>query len=108
MKNINDLPFCSCGCGERVTKPENKFINRHHMRINNPMKNPKVSEKVRLANIGRSKTEEEIEKIRKSCKGINKGKNNGMYGKKPHTYKKTLSAETKEKIKYINVRKISR
>lgn len=23
------LPFCECGCGEKVTKPGNKFINAH-------------------------------------------------------------------------------
>jgi hypothetical protein len=35
MKNIinnskNDLPFCECGCEERVTKLNNKYIHNHH------------------------------------------------------------------------------
>lgn len=78
---MDELPLCLCGCGGKVSKPTNKFINRHHVNINNPMKRKEVSEKVRLANIGREKSKEEIEKIKESCKGINKGSNNGMYGK---------------------------
>jgi hypothetical protein len=27
-----ELPFCECGCGLRVTKPGNRFINGHSMR----------------------------------------------------------------------------
>jgi len=29
---INELPFCACGCGERVTKKGNKYINGHNLR----------------------------------------------------------------------------
>lgn len=28
----SNLPLCKCGCGERVTKPENKYIWGHHRR----------------------------------------------------------------------------
>jgi len=27
-----ELPFCACGCGERVTKKGNKYIHGHHRR----------------------------------------------------------------------------
>lgn len=52
MIDDNNLPFCACGCGERVSKVGNKFINTHHIRVNNPMKRKEISEKVRLKNIG--------------------------------------------------------
>jgi len=28
-----ELPFCECGCGDRVTKPNNRFILGHHARV---------------------------------------------------------------------------
>jgi len=98
MKNTNELSLCACGCGHKVSKPGNKFINHHHVRLNNPMKQPDIAEKVRIKNTGRQKTKEEIEKIRNSCIGINKGRNNGMYGKRPHTYGKSLSKKTRNKL----------
>lgn len=76
----NNLPFCKCGCGQRVSKPGNSFLNHHYVKYKNPMKDKRISEKVRKQNIGRKKTEEEIEKLRISCKGINKGEKNGMFG----------------------------
>ena len=30
---LDEYPFCECGCGERVTKPHNKFILGHHTRV---------------------------------------------------------------------------
>jgi len=30
---IEDYPFCECGCGEKVSKPNNKFIIGHHPRV---------------------------------------------------------------------------
>lgn len=74
------LPFCLCGCGNRVTNPKNRFLNHHYIRYKNPMKNKLVSEKVRKKNIGRQKTKEEIRKLQESCKGINVGSKNGMFG----------------------------
>ncbi len=100
MENIN-LPFCLCGCGERVTALKNKFLNYHYIRYNNPMKNKKVSEKVRQRNIGRKKTKEEIEKLKISCKGINRREKNGMFnirGKDNPNYGKVLTKETKKRI----------
>lgn len=38
-----NLPFCACGCGERVSKNGNKFIHGHNiMGRYNPMNNPDV------------------------------------------------------------------
>ena len=81
MTNIN-LPFCLCGCGGRVKKDVNKYIDHHYIRIKNPMKNKETAMKVRLKSLGRKKTESEVQKIKQSCIGINKGSANGMYGKK--------------------------
>ena len=47
------LPFCECGCGERVTKLGNRFIHGHHIRgENNPMKNPDIAKKMSVATLG--------------------------------------------------------
>ena len=31
--SLNEYPFCECGCGERVSKPHNRFILGHHTRV---------------------------------------------------------------------------
>jgi len=65
------------------------------------MKNKEISKKVRKSNIGRKKTEEEILKLKASCKGINSGKNNGMYGvtgKDHPCFGKPKSREHKKKL----------
>ena len=37
-RSAPELPFCVCGCGGRVAKPGNRFINGHENRgVNNPM-----------------------------------------------------------------------
>lgn len=28
--NVNELPFCTCGCGKRVSRSGNKYINGHY------------------------------------------------------------------------------
>ena len=33
-----ELPFCECGCGERVKNLGKKFISGHNARVNHPMK----------------------------------------------------------------------
>lgn len=33
MTNVEDLPFCACGCGERVSKNGNKFIRGHNAKL---------------------------------------------------------------------------
>jgi len=30
---LDDYPFCECGCGKKVSKPNNKFILGHHTRV---------------------------------------------------------------------------
>jgi hypothetical protein len=41
-----NLPFCKCGCGERVKKKGNKFAGPgHNTRIKNPMDNKETKEK---------------------------------------------------------------
>lgn len=30
---MSELPFCECGCGERVTKEKNRFLLGHHSRV---------------------------------------------------------------------------
>jgi len=96
------LPFCLCGCGKRVTNINNKFLNHHYIRYKNPMKNKNISEKVRQKNIGRHKTDEEIEKLKESCKGINKGEKNGMFevtGENNPLFNKPKSESHKRKIR---------
>jgi hypothetical protein len=59
-----ELPFCECGCGERVKKPGNRFINGHNSRgKNNYMYGKKCPEQSKRTS----------------------GKNNPMYGKKHST-----------------------
>lgn len=52
------LPYCECGCGQRVTKPGNRFIQGHHMRVNNPKKGKtkETDEGIRMAGEKSSKT----------------------------------------------------
>jgi CDGSH-type Zn-finger protein len=58
-KNKELLPFCECGCGQRVSKKGNKFINGHNprsekskrdqskkLKLKNPMNNPKSRKKI--------------------------------------------------------------
>lgn len=35
MNDITLLPFCECGCGQRVSKLGNKWIHNHHLRGEN-------------------------------------------------------------------------
>lgn len=36
---VKDLPYCSCGCGEKVTKKGNKFILGHNVKMDDPAVN---------------------------------------------------------------------
>lgn len=71
------LPFCACGCGGKVTKPGNKYIQGHNSRVDNPSK-------------GKHHTEETKKLIGKSRKGKCCGEDHHLYGKHP-------SDETREK-----------
>ena len=53
---VPELPFCACGCGGRVTKPGNKYINGHNSRVDNPLK-------------GKHQTEEAKQKLREAHLG---------------------------------------
>lgn len=37
--------LCACGCGQ-LTKPGNKWIHGHNVRVKNPVDNPKVRQKI--------------------------------------------------------------
>lgn len=66
---MSELPFCECGCGERVTKDGNRFINGHNSRgEGNPSKQDDVRKKKSDAMKGRTFSDETIEKMRKSAK----------------------------------------
>lgn len=59
----DSITLCLCGCSQFVSKPGNKFIVGHWVRVNQPSKNPEV-----------------VKKISETKKSKNKGENNGMYG----------------------------
>lgn len=64
-----ELPFCECGCGERVKKPGNRFINHHNTKgKNNPM-------------LGKNHLKEVIQKMSKNRKGLYTGEDHHMFGK---------------------------
>lgn len=72
--------LCECGCGQE-TKPGNRFIYGHYVRVNNPMHNPEVA---------------------KRCGEANKGKHNGPLSeetkRKMSEALKNPSEETRRKI----------
>jgi len=74
---MDEFPFCLCGCGQRVSKKGNIFINGHNWK-------------------GRNLSDETIEKIRSK----RLGKNNPFFGKK-HT------KETKDRLSEIRKGKVS-
>lgn len=59
-----ELPFCGCGCGGKVSKPGNKFIHGHNRRGAHPSK--EVGQKIRKALQGHTVTEETKVKISKT------------------------------------------
>ena len=63
------MKLCECGCGQPVTKESNRFIHNHHIRVNNPMRNPEYVEKVRLAMLDREFSEETRSRMSKAKKG---------------------------------------
>ena len=65
--------LCKCGCGERVSKVGNKYINGHWIRVNNPMDKPKSRLKVSEALKDRVFTKEWRRKISETLKGVLKG-----------------------------------
>ena len=60
-----ELPFCKCGCGGRVTKPENMYITGHHRRgKESPMKGKIPWNK--------GKTKETDERVMKNTQSLSK------------------------------------
>jgi len=116
IDNIFELPFCKCGCGEKVSKMKNSYIWGHYSRGKEKSEDhkKKLSESIkRLQQDPNSvyNTEEYREKHRvitknrwkdsnsvyhtrdyrdKLIKGVT-GENNGMYGK-------TMSLESKKQM----------
>ena len=96
-----ELPFCKCGCGGRVTNPNNEYINGHnksflgkHHTEESKQKNresnlgkpsafkdkhhtDEAKQKIRETHLGKKHTEEHNQKIGKSVSG----EKNGMKGK---------------------------
>lgn len=65
-----ELPFCECGCGKRVSKSGNRFIKGHNSKEKNH------------PSFGKQRSEEAKEKQSKAMTGKYCGKNNPMYGKR--------------------------
>jgi len=64
---INDeLPFCKCGCGNRVSKPSNNYIHGHYCRGRKKEESHKL--KLRNAHLGKKATKETKLKMSKSMK----------------------------------------
>lgn len=76
-------PLCKCGCGQRVSKPGNKYVNGHTWkgRTNNWL--------------GKKHTKETRKKMSKSHIGLLAGEKSPFYGKSP-------SNKTREKIGIAN------
>ena len=98
------LPFCACGCGGRVTKLGNKYINGHYVRVNNPSKGKtkENDERVRKAGEKSSKTKKEFFASEEGQKWIDdniRGENSPSFGKKAWNF--GLTKETDERVKKI-------
>lgn len=108
------IPFCECGCGEKVSKLGNRFVHNHHSKVSN--NTPKVYKKmVEYAKSIKGKTwekihgEEKAKKMKKAMSEIHKGKvpskelralwSFQRQGSRNSFYGKSHSEETKEKIK---------
>jgi len=117
-KENGKCDFCLCGCGERVSKPKNRYIVGHQNKgKNNPMhgRHDHLSGlKLEWDRIKGMSWEErfgkkESDKRKKQMSRIHKGKklseelkeqkSEKMKGKKNHFYGKKHSRKTKEKIR---------
>jgi len=83
---IEEYPLCECGCGERVTKPNNRFILGHHTRVIDCVWN-------------RGLTKTTSESVKKQSKKI-KGRT-----KETHPHLKAQSEKLKGKISYFKGKK---
>ena len=104
----NELPFCLCGCGRRVTNKKNKYINGH----NGSGKIRSLETRLKMAKnhskpwLGQHHSKKTIEKLKK-YQPWNKGKTN-CYSQETKLKQskikigKKLSEETKQKISKIH------
>ena len=106
-----ELPFCACGCGGRVSKLGNKYINGHNCRVDNPMsgvsRTPWNKGETKETNDSVKKGGEELSKTKKDFYATEegqqwldenkRGKNSPSYGKK--SWKNGLTKETNESVK---------
>lgn len=107
-----EMKLCECGCGEEVTKEGNKFLVGHWVRINQPMKNPKIIAKM-AATIKKRWKDPEVRamylaiqnragiKAKKSIamkRIYQEGYQNPMSGKSGYWFGKEIPEETKKKM----------
>ena len=102
MEETEELPFCECGCGNRVKNPWNKFINHHYGRNGFTEEHRK---KLSESNTGRKHSDETKRKISEA----QKGEKGNMWGKKhsEETKRKISESEKGKKVSEDTRRKIS-
>jgi hypothetical protein len=93
--------YCDNSCQLKF-EYENKIRNKETI---TDKAHQKVREFGQPKLIGRKHTEEYKQKMRISCKGINKGKKNGMFGKKPWN-KLSPTKKWWEEKKFLKLRKL--
>jgi len=71
------MDLCKCGCGNKVTKEGNKYLQYHSINLFKGRPSDEAIEKIRKKATGKKHKIESIEKIRIA----NIGANNPMYGK---------------------------
>ena len=96
------LPFCACGCGGRVSKPGNKYIKYHYMKVNHPFsgKTKENDERLRKAGEKQSKTKKAFYTTEEGQRWIDenfRGVNSPTYGKS--SWRKGLTKETNETVR---------
>ena len=106
-----ELPFCKCGCGGRVTNPNNEYINGHNKSFQDKHHTEESKQKNRESNLGKPSafkgkhhTDEAKQKIRethlgkKHTEGHNQKIGKSVTGEKNGMYGKYHSIETKQKL----------
>lgn len=87
-----ELPLCECGCGERVSKPGNRFVWGHQTRgVHNPNYGKRASKERRREMSEARKGIKHSEDTKRNMSEARKGSHHHYYGKK-------RSIETRRKI----------
>ena len=88
MYKENDLPFCKCGCGNRVSKPNNKYINGHSRKGKRlsketieKLKNREFSYETRKKMSESHKNKKLSQETKDKISNSQKGSNNGFFNK---------------------------